>query len=107
LHPAVRKAWAVMPAPFADRQFLAIDHDFLPHCVSKLPRLPGCHQVRLHTRRLIRRHLNSEQTNYKFDVDRPHLCHLGQDRVKRPRLKRLCRGTVTTWTGGPSCRILT
>ena len=34
----------------------------------------------------------SKQTNYRFDVDRPHLCHLGQDRMKRPRLKRVVQG---------------
>jgi hypothetical protein len=28
LHPAVRKTRAVVPAPFADRQLLAIDHYF-------------------------------------------------------------------------------
>jgi hypothetical protein len=29
LHPAIRKTRAIMPALFADRQFLAIDHVFL------------------------------------------------------------------------------
>jgi hypothetical protein len=62
-----------------------------------------CDHVRLHSRRRAdsappkptpdrTAPQHSELGNYRFDVDRPHIRHLGQDRVKRTGLHRVVQG---------------